>query len=170
MTYTLRLSNQIKRNINKIWKDNENEPEWHSRWLDKHSVDGQMKCERFMNIHHQSADSTFSNEHGNSTKWATVHNYNRQMRYVAKPDYTTYIYWPTRGTRKWNTSYSSTYWNLTSEQYHLSHILWFNITTVIVHKRACQVSNTRTSNGASTSEHKKGNETSSIIQTKSFDA
>jgi len=26
MTYTLRLSNQIKRNANKIWKDNENEP------------------------------------------------------------------------------------------------------------------------------------------------
>jgi hypothetical protein len=26
MTYTLRLLNQIKRNANKIWKDNENGP------------------------------------------------------------------------------------------------------------------------------------------------
>jgi hypothetical protein len=26
-----------------------------------------------MNIHHPSADSTLSNEHGNSAKWATVH-------------------------------------------------------------------------------------------------
>jgi len=62
-----------------------------------------------MNIHHQSADSTFSNQHGNSTKWATVHHYNRQMRYVTKPDCTTYIYWPNRGMWKWKTSYSSTY-------------------------------------------------------------
>jgi hypothetical protein len=113
MTYTLRLSNQIKRNANKIWKDNENEPGWHSRWLDKHSVEGQIKCEGFMNIHHQSAYSTFSNEHGTSIKWATVHNCNRHMRYVAKPDGTAYIYWTNRGMEKWKTSYSSISRNLT---------------------------------------------------------
>jgi hypothetical protein len=57
-----------------------------------------------------------------------------------------------------------------SEQYHLSHILWFNITTVILHTWACQVSNTRMSNGASIPEHEKGRDTSSIIQPKRFDA
>jgi hypothetical protein len=52
------------------------------------SVEGERKCERFMNIHHPSADSIFSNEHENSAKWATVHNYKRHMGYAAK----TYIY------------------------------------------------------------------------------
>jgi hypothetical protein len=44
----------------------------------------EMKCDRFMNIYHPSADSTFSKEHENSAKWATVRNYNRHMGYAAK--------------------------------------------------------------------------------------
>jgi len=47
----------------------------------------------------------------NGSQYTTVTD--RHMRYVAKPDCTTYIYWTNRGMWKWKTCYSSTSWNLT---------------------------------------------------------